>query len=270
MYAKHASAGRALTMQDREHLGARTPWLLGGRMEQAGRRVTGSHAHESGQIFGVERGVMRVRTTNACRLVGPGQVLWLPPRMLHEARSHGAIAGWSLYVTGDRSAVLPAMPFLAGASWLLGAQADRLSRGWAYDSRTVRLAECFWDEFLAMPRQSGALPLPRDVRLCRVTDALSDDPGDRRDQLAWASLAGMSLRSFIRHFVGETGMPFSRWRQRLRILAAQEGLARGESVTDVAFSVGYDSVGAFAGAFRTITGYRPGDYARLCVPVEQS
>lgn len=74
----------------------------------------------------------------------------------------------------------------------------------------------------------------------------------------------MSVRSFVRHFGTETGMPFTAWRQRLRILNAQERLARGEAVTSVAFDVGYESPGAFAAIFRKITGHSPAAYMKLC------
>ena len=44
-------------------------------------------------------------------------------------------------------------------------------------------------------------------------------------------------RLFLRH----TGMTFGRWRQRARLLAAMERLARGERVLDVALDLGYES-----------------------------
>lgn len=56
-------------------------------------------------------------------------------------------------------------------------------------------------------------------------------------------------------------MQFSAWRQRLRILNAQEKLARGDHV---AAAVGYESLGAFAAAFKKNTGYSPSAYAQRC------
>lgn len=246
---------------------AGTPWLLGGHMKQDTRRIAERHAHARGQIFGIESGVMAIRTEHAYWLIGPGQCLWLPPHIPHEARSHGAVAGWSLYVSAAKCSGLPDEPFLAGGTRLLTALADRLSHDadeTRWDAQISRLAECFWHEFLTAPRASVSLPFPKSEQLCRVANTLSDNPADSRDQKDWAKLAAMSLRSFVRHFTLETGLPFSAWRQRLRILNAQEKLARGESVASVALDVGYESLGAFATAFHKNTGYRPSDYARLC------
>ncbi|GBR68272.1 hypothetical protein GKA01_09860 [Gluconobacter kanchanaburiensis NBRC 103587] len=210
---------------------------------------------------------MAVHTEHAYWLIGPGQCLWLPPQIAHNASSHGAVAIWSLYVSPARCIDLPGRPFLADGTRLLTALAERLSRDadeMRWDTQISRLAESFWHEFLSAPRTSVSLPLPKSEKLCRVARALGDNPADPRAQKDWAELSAMSLRSFVRHFTLETGLPFSVWRQRLRILNAQKKLARGDSVASVALDVGYESPGAFASAFHRHTGYRPGDYARLC------
>lgn len=243
------------------------PWLSGSPVRQTNRRTTDLHVHERGQIFVVESGVMAVMTQSSYWLIGPGQLLWLPPGFVHEARSHGAITGWSLYITAERYYSVSHKPFLIDCTRLLMAQVERLSQNAkeaVWQDSLTRLAESFWDEFLSIPHHSVSLPFPEDARLKRVAEALSATPADPRGQQEWADMAGMSLRSFIRHFTADTGMQFSAWRQRLRILNAQERLARRERVTDVAAAVGYESLGAFAAAFRKNTGYSPSAYAQRC------
>ncbi len=245
------------------------PWLVGGYASQETRRVIDRHSHRRGQIIGATTGVLGLRTDTEYWLVGPGQALWLPPGLSHTARSHGAIGGWSLYVGLQRCADLPSQPFLVRGTPLMNAQAERLSRmtfEGLWDQRLARLAETFWDEFLSQPHATLSLPLPSDPRLRRVAEALGEQPGDRRSQADWAGVAGLSLRSFVRHFSDETGLPFSVWRQRARIVNAQEQLARAAPVMQVALNVGYESLGAFAATFRRLTGHSPSAYARLCRP----
>ena len=55
-------------------------------------------------------------------------------------------------------------------------------------------------------------------------------------------------------------MSFGKWRQQLRLLHALKLLASGESVTAVAFEVGYDSTSAFIAAFKTVLGKTPARY----------
>lgn len=208
---------------------------------------------------------MVFHTERACWSVGPGQVLWLPPNQPHEARSHGAMAGWTLYLHPSRCHVLPDSPFISEGTPLLNAQAERLARITQTDAIsavTSRLAESFWDEWIALPRHVSALPIPSDARLRRVTDHLETTSGDNRSQSDWASLAGMSLRSFVRHFKADTGTGFASWLQKWRMIEAQQRLARGERVTEVALAVGYESIGAFSAAFRRSTGYRPSQFAK--------
>ncbi|MDE1174293.1 MAG: helix-turn-helix transcriptional regulator [Parvibaculaceae bacterium] len=262
MYAKLTMVPPQLNNEHDE-----APWLVGGYARQETRRVADRHSHQRGQILGIMAGVMGLRTDKDYWLIGPGQALWLPPGLPHTASSHGAVGGWSLYVGLQRCGDLPSAPFLVQGTPLMNAQADRLSRmtfEGLWNPPLARLAETFWDEFLSRPHATLSLPLPSDRRLRRVAEALSEHPGDPRSQEAWAGFAGMSLRSFVRHFSGETGLPFSVWRQRVRILNAQEQLARAEPVTEVALSVGYESLGAFASTFRRLTGYNPGEYSRLC------
>ncbi|WP_122049101.1 helix-turn-helix domain-containing protein [Asaia bogorensis] len=248
------------------------PWILGGHMGQGERREARPHVHERGQIFGIASGVMALRTQAAQWLIGPGQLLWLPPSLSHEARSHGAVMGWSLYVHPERCQALPVYPFLSRGSDLLNAQAVRLARvarGALWSPTVTRLAESFWDEFLSMPQDTGALPFPQDSRLRRVAQALTDNPADQRRQPDWARLATMSERSFVRHFRQDTGLHFSAWRQRLRIAHAYEKLGQGENVASAALSVGYDSFAAFSKAFASLTGMRPSTIKRRTDPTRQ-
>ncbi|GGC30609.1 helix-turn-helix transcriptional regulator [Asaia siamensis] len=239
-------------------------WLHGGSLTQDTRRIAPRHHHARGQILGLASGVMVFRTNRACWSVGPGQVLWLPPDLPHEARSHGAMAGWTLYLHPCRCTNLPDTPFLAEGTPLLNAQAERLAQTTQEGTTslvTTRLAESFWDEWIALPRRLSGLPIPSDPRLRRVTDHLEMAPGDRRSQSEWAALAGMSLRSFVRHFRADTGAGFAVWLQKRRMIDAQQRLARGERVTDVALAVGYESIGAFSASFRRSTGCRPSRFA---------
>ncbi len=73
---------------------------------------------------------------------------------------------------------------------------------------------------------------------------------------------GLSPRTLIRRIKDETGMSFRELRRQARILAALERLSLGESVTNVALDVGFDSPSAFIQAFRSVTGKTPGRYMK--------
>ena len=66
------------------------------------------------------------------------------------------------------------------------------------------------------------------------------------------------LRSFSRVF-GETPHAFV---QRLRLERAKDRLARGASVTEVCFDVGYASLGSFSSLFARRVGLPPSQWQR--------
>ena len=76
----------------------------------------------------------------------------------------------------------------------------------------------------------------------------------------WANHLGMSARTFSRHFKKETGMPFSAWKQKMRILESVMMLKKNKNVTAVALEVGYSSTAAFSYAFRQAFGVPPSSY----------
>jgi AraC-like DNA-binding protein len=116
------------------------------------------------------------------------------------------------------------------------------------------------DEIRAATVAPLHLPEPSDPRLIRITSALTEQPGDARTLGAWARDAGASTRTLSRLFVGQTGMTFRQWQRQARLLAALVRLAEGESVTSIAFELGYDSPSAFISAFRRALGKTPRRY----------
>jgi AraC-like DNA-binding protein len=63
-----------------------------------------------------------------------------------------------------------------------------------------------------------------------------------------------------RLFTEETGMAFSKWRQRLCLITAMQRLAAGQSVTSAALDAGYSTTSAFISMFRKELGTTPGRY----------
>jgi AraC-like DNA-binding protein len=76
-----------------------------------------------------------------------------------------------------------------------------------------------------------------------------------------ARVAGLSVRSLHRKLVLETGLGFRDYLQRARVLAAMAALAEPQvRVADVAPRVGFESLGAFARAFRRLVGESPSEF----------
>ena len=87
-----------------------------------------------------------------------------------------------------------------------------------------------FDELAALAPVAWELPMPSERRLRRTAQALCDHPANGRSLPEWARWAGLSPRSVSRHFVAETGLSFTAWRQRVRLMRALQWLAEGKPV----------------------------------------
>jgi AraC-like DNA-binding protein len=96
------------------------------------------------------------------------------------------------------------------------------------------------------------------ARLCRARDYLASR-FDRRTTLEEvAREAHLSPFYFNRLFAEAFGETPHEFLTRLRIdRARQLLLADRESVTDICFAVGYESLGSFSTRFRSLTGFSP-------------
>ena len=121
------------------------------------------------------------------------------------------------------------------------------------------------DQIAAQSTASLVLPLPTDQCLLRVTQALMADPSAPRSLDAWARDAGASKRTLNRLFAAQTGMPFCAWREQCRLQHALKLLALGDSVTNIARELGYET-SAFIAMFRRCLGTTPSRYLRMNEP----
>jgi len=106
------------------------------------------------------------------------------------------------------------------------------------------------------------LPHPVDSRARKLADRLRANPREPRSLAALSMECGASKRTMQRLFAEESGMSFSRWRQRARLIHAMQSLAAGQSVTTAALDAGYGTTSAFISMFRKQLGTTPARYLR--------
>jgi AraC-like DNA-binding protein len=226
----------------------------------AGFRVA-PHHHDRAQLVFASAGVMAVTTAAGTWVVPPQRAVWVPAATGHEIRMHGSVSLRTLYVAPD--AGLPETCRVITVSPLLRElilRAMEVPARYDEDGPEGRVMALILDELRLSAAAPLYLPRPSDRRLLRVTEALLEDPGDRRPLTAWAKQAGASPRTLARLFAKETGLGFRAWRQQARLLQALVGLAQGRPVTVLALDLGYDSPSAFIAAFKRAFGVTPARY----------
>ncbi|HUO35599.1 MAG TPA: helix-turn-helix transcriptional regulator [Candidatus Acidoferrum sp.] len=226
---------------------------------------TPEHSHHRGQLVALTQGLLIVETESQRWMFPSQRCAWTPPNCKHAARSVGGAAGSMVDLSPEMCRGLPETPCTFNSSELLFAIVNRMV-AWdlshPLNTAQKHLITTLRDEIRRPDQQLLRLTIPREERLARVADALLDDVGDHRTLDAWAHVAGMARRTFMRAFSAQAGMSFGRWRQQARLFAALEMLAQRKSVTEVAIAVGYNSVSAFIEMFRAMLGTTPQTYFR--------
>lgn len=223
------------------------------------------HAHARGQFAFASRGMITVSTPDGRWFVPPQRACWIPAGVAHAMTMGGPVTMLNTFVTPDASAAagLPDRCCVYGVSPLLRQLLDGavdLPPMYDESARDGKLMALLVAEMAAMPHLSLHAPLPDDAQLARVCRAVFAAPSMATGLDDAAAMASMSRRTFTRRFREETGVSFAEWRQQVCLLAAIERLNEGQSVTRIAFDLGYGSPSAFAAAFRQVLGAAPSRY----------
>ena len=224
--------------------------------------VDAMHTHRGAQILYAAAGVMSVLTPSTSFVIPPQRALWLPAGMPHEVHCRGAVALRTFYVDPHLRSVPRECRVFEVSDFLraLFIEAANFQPDYEVDGREGRIVELLIEEAMTMPTAPFCARLPSDYRLLRVCKAILEEPSDQRTLDDWASLAGMGRRTFTRAFRNETGMGLGVWRQQVRLMGALSMLTGGQSVTSVAFEVGYESASAFTAMFHRTFGAPPSHY----------
>lgn len=221
------------------------------------------HSHDRACLIYPAEGVVAVETEEGHWVVPPQRAVWVPAGVRHQTRMSGQVAIRGLKIDQASIPGLPENLCVLGITPLLRElilHACTAPAGAVLNGPEGRVIAVILDQLRGLPVPAFPLPVPQDRRLRRLVDALLGNPADSRSLEDWGRTVGASSRTLARLFRAETAMTFRTWRQHLRVLEALRRLAQGESVTNVALDVGFDSPSAFVQMFKKCVGQTPGRY----------
>ena len=218
------------------------------------------HSHEAHQLIHAISGAMRVSAMSKLWVLPVGRALWIPAHIDHTIRCEGEVDMRTVYLSRAYE-TLPPDPRVISVSALAREVLVRLTKQ-VDGTLGGALGEVLIHEIRNGSVEPYCLPLPTDPRIAQLAKALRSDPSSRRTIRDWAKELGFSERSLIRRIREETGMSFRELRRQTRIMVAVEKLVEGQSVTNVAFDVGFKTPSAFSNAFRMVTGQTPRQFAQ--------
>ena len=195
--------------------------------------------------------------------VPPMRCIWMPPGIDHAIRIIAETWMRTIYVRPDLAICLPLKCKVLNVSPLLREvilETVRLRMLSQSVTTHTNLVAVLIDQLMAADETSLKITMPADSRAVRLANIISGDPSNKSPLSELAKLTGASPRTIERLFVRETGLSVGRWRQQVRLMMSIQLLAEGSSVSQAAFTSGYESPSAFVAMFRREIGVTPGQY----------
>ncbi len=230
------------------------------------------HQHPTGQIYWVTRGMVMVETELMQWALTPGAVGWFPPALPHRAWMPVDTLGASLHLEARDCGSLPSLPCIRAANPFLMLLLENIRKKNTIGQppeRQSHLLQVMIDEIQYADVLPAQLVLPHDRRARQIAQKLLTAPECGLTRSNLAEQAGLSVRTLSRLFVQQTGLTFSRWRQKAKVIMALEYLLRGESVSQVAELCGYENVSSFIAVFSRFLGTTPGRFQSVNQSVHQ-
>ncbi len=227
-----------------------------------GERVP-AHRHARAQLIHALSGVVTVNTALGTWVVPPGRGVWLPARVEHDLKLAGQVRMRTLLVDSLARADLPSACRVVDISPLLRQliiAAMQVAPDYPSGGREERIMELILDELRVLPILALHVPLPIDPVLAELCRDIRRRPAEDWSLQRSAERLSISGRTLTRQFQRETGLSFSQWLQRARLLAGLDALAAGHPIIEVALDLGYDSPSAFSAMFRRTLGVPPSHY----------
>lgn len=228
------------------------------------------HSHVCSQLIHTLSGVIEVRTQLGVWMVPPGRGVWLPAGIEHSLRFIGEVRARTLFVDplarADLSAQCQVVQISALLCELISVSLS-IPPDYASGGRDERIMELLLDELRLLSELPLHLPEPKESQLLEICQQIRNALSSHWELEDVASKLGISGRTLSRRFQRETGLRFSDWVRRAKLLAGLQALAAGTSVLDVALALGYDSPSAFSAMFKRALGVSPSDYFSLELPL---
>lgn len=222
------------------------------------------HQHRRAQFLYSIRGMMEVSTDHDRWLVFPDSGVWIPPQKQHSVRMLNASTR-SLYIApelslrGEQCEVVKVSKLMH----TLLIEATKIPRLYESHGRNATLLQLLMYEIQNADILPFHIPLPQDSTLLALCQSFIQSPNIHEPLEKWANLTHKSTRTFSRFFQKETGMTFSQWRQQICLLYALTELTKKQPVTNIALSLGYESISAFSAMFKKSLNYSPSEFSQF-------
>ncbi|AXG74716.1 AraC family transcriptional regulator [Flavobacterium arcticum] len=235
-----------------------------------GELLIPNHSHDKDQFLYTEGGVVYVKTEKKTYFLPARHFMWIPAGVKHSIHPNAEdVIMRNLYFPKEemgmdfykKEGIYPVNDLLLNLLLFT----NRWNGNLEQDTRNYTIAKALK---VLLPELSGnslelSLPLAKDKRLLKITEYIN---AHLHEHLLFTDIAqqyGFSTRTLHRIFTKDLSMSFIQYFTICRMLRAIELLQKKNiPVSEVALSVGYNSLPSFSNTFYKLLGQRPSEYAK--------
>jgi len=241
-------------------------------MHEKSEKLIPLHKHNKGQLSYVEGGIAYITIDNKTYIVPARHYFWIPKGIahtLHIARTATILRSLYFYGQDDDTSSFYSTLGIYPASELL-IQMINFTERW--DGRNIASKEDNFEFLVAikniLPKLNNhslsmALPISNDERINKIARYIDKNYGELLTLSSISLKFNMSERSVSRMFQSVLQMSFLQYLKTVRMIKAIEYILNTKlPISDIAFKVGYDTLGSFSNTFYQFTQSRPSDFRK--------
>ena len=234
-------------------------------------KVVPQHRHKQGHILVVMSGVATLNVERNAFFIPYGYFVWIPAGMLHRVSfEENSIRLLNIYFPQELShsdfyknaGIYPMTSLLYHTLEYVQDRTDEYTADdWHYDLLGSMLR--FLPHTVPQRRSQLWLPTTDHPTVMRITEIIQHNYMTPLTAQHVANEVGLSVRTLSRYMQNELGLSFVHYLRKYRIVMAIKKMVKSEdSITNIAYSVGYESLTAFSNSFYLVTGYRPSQFLK--------
>jgi AraC-like DNA-binding protein len=227
------------------------------------------HSHQKGQLIYIEGGVAYIHLVDKTLIIPARHYVWIPRELKHFVEIHKSVIIISIYFYAEAD---DHPFFLKGGIYPINTllmQMLSYSIRWAGD--VLPSDKAF--PFLAgikniLPEISRkalpiALPTTENERMQPVLKYINNNLFEPLTLAALCRETGFSERTLTRLFQATMHISFLQYFKLLRMVKAIEMMLQTDkSISEIAYTLGYNNVSAFSNIFYQLTKTRPSEFAK--------
>ncbi|HAS8402300.1 TPA: helix-turn-helix transcriptional regulator [Vibrio vulnificus] len=224
---------------------------------------TREHSHTWGQVQLISGGILEMEAQGTRFLAPPHLAIWVPTGIMHRSFNRRPLEYCSLNIAKQLTDKFPAKTCLIQVTPIVSAIIDdfRLRDiNVATEESDKRLVQVLLDQLATKETQHHFLPSSDHKYLAPILAHVEENPTDTTSLSEWAEKVHTTERTLARHCQSELGMSFTEWRLRVRYLYSMELLRKGQTVKEVALTLGYNQASPFISMFKKYSGQTPEQY----------